>query len=339
MKEYYRKYLKYKLKYKKLILMQNGGMTPVLYNPMQNIVSIQLKLKDNSHIKFEIDMDKTDSIYNLVEKLNIYLKTKKHKMLKLYKTWSDEINNYDTLIGDYTTTDILSFVFTVRKLSDFELEDISIEKIRLKCILNQIEHTLKSTISRDFPESDKRQLILFYHYSGNIQPEEIKKNILQGLNINAVNYAHANNYQLIIFNLDELFLENLTVLQTNDYLDMELINIPINITDSRCIPYNVSIKGYKLRHELVDMSEHINIFQYHDYLRYNLGSGWYTVLKSVNLVIFNVGIHIGSYLNDHLSKGLISKLSDTGFGKNNMKPLVGFKHFSNDFDHSILNIS
>ena len=177
----------------------------------------------------------------------------------------------DLTYNDIGNSQSYNYQYAIKKINDDSNDLINLYKI-----LNMIISNL---------DTPKQPLILLCHLSGNIG-ENIEKNIKQGLNINSIKQALETNTDLVLINIDTLFLSEPPTLQTNDFLDMVQVN---HFRDEI-----ISIREYILNKHPEPKSPLASA--YHSYLQENLGTEWYSKLVSVNLRVINLGIRLSGTL-------------------------------------------
>jgi len=145
------------------------------------------------------------------------------------------------------------------------------------------------------------------------------------LNINSIKRALETNTDLVLINIDTLFLSEPLTLQTNDFLDMVQVN---NFRDEI-----ISIREYILNKHPEPKSPLASA--YHTYLQANLGIDWYSKLVSVNLRVINLGIRLSSKLLEKIELEIYKEIPIilSRFKiKDGNNPIVKFKFFSHDFE-------
>ena len=301
------KYKKYKYKY-----LQIAGSNSIVRVTHKMGLSDEFPLEIIKRLE-QIDkelknyqVEPNDKIYDLVSIIN--QKLAPDYIVSYIKINGKSFNSTDVTYNDIGNSQSYNYLYAIKKI-----EDDPNELSRLYSILNMIISNLNTP---------KQPLILLCHLSGNIG-ENIEKNIKQGLNINSIKRALETNTNLILINIDTLFLSSPPTLQTNDFLDMVQVN---DFRDDITIREYI-LKEYKPSSELAG--------KYHAYLQVNLGTDWYSKLVSINLRVINVGIRLSGKLLEKIELEAYKEIPiilSRFKTKNGYNPIVKFKFFSNDFE-------
>ena len=304
------KYKKYKYKY-----LQIAGSN-MSFLRVTHIVdfSEDLPLDVIDRVK-QINTDLKNYQVNTNDKINNIVSIINQKLAPNYIVSYIKINgkgvSTDLTYNDVGNSQNYNYQYAIKKIKD----ESSDELITLYSILNMIIGNL---------DTPKQPLILLCHLSGNIG-ENIEKNIKQGLNINSIKRALETNTDLVLINIDTIFLSESPTLQTNDFLDMVQVN---HFKDGI-----INIHEYILNNYLESKSPLASA--YHMYLQENLGIDWYSKLVSINLRVINLGIRLSGELLRKIELEIYKEIPIvlSRFKiKNGNNPIVKFKFFSHDFE-------
>jgi hypothetical protein len=253
--------------------------------------------------------DSTDKILIINNKLNHFLQKYQYKIDTLDNGF--EALEYDKIIEDYTANSEFSLNYSLKKINVELLRREQLEKDRL--FITNLEDKIVDVVR----DSKKEPLILLCYLSGNINQSDIEKNFLQSLNINAIRTANAENLSLVIINIDKIFI-------TNEFSEIQFNNI----LNMRLVSNNNMIYDYQLN-EPKPIIEN----EYIEYLKHNLGSEWYYILKNIDLRLINVGIELSSQLMEELENNttFISYLKSSIINKIQKPFYIYFKFFLEDF--------
>lgn len=306
---YYSKYIKYKAKYINIKKIFDNVNNDKQYNQYGGTI-INIRIKQNDIIKtqqkdIQIVENTNDKIIDFIN--NIIIKEFPElniKDLDLFGISIIDNNKTINLSKDDCIITSMRHYYNISTITiHYKLIEKDIKTINEKN--NNILHTfISQIILSDYKTYDKQKMYLIIPYSANISngdnDPDIEKNVLQGLDINAIKYAQNKNICLTLILLDIAFINKSDhIPQTSDYLSMNKTEISTSTDYFNCTKY---ILNTELNNDSIRTQKYKN---YHDYLDKKLGPNWYDILLGINLVIYTIGINFNDFFDPFLAnKGL-----------------------------------
>ena len=300
---HYSNYKKYKKKYLHLKKCLNDKVQYNHHGGRSIIIKVILNKNDDTketiikNITFDdddeakIDDKKTvyDFINNIINTNFPELEKKDPKLLGVgIRTELKNIYLYERECKNDKIIDYLifkPFEFIIRyNIIDKDTDDQNYKKLQL---------FISEIISMDYKNCDKQKLYLIIPFSANISygndETEVKRNVLQGLDIDAVKYAKQTNKCLTLILLDSVFKKDKhESLQTTDYLNMNKTKIATDTDYFNCMKYTLNDI---LKYDDIQFKKYEN---YYIFFTKYLGSEWYNILLDINLNIYTIGINFNS---------------------------------------------